>query len=179
VEYRGQGPGVSYLKAVHGIAFRSPSLVLLLLGITHRPTADEVIARARARVHRSKTVLDVEAILAARDADRRDEQIELQLAEASGLTVGSPLPQSPGGDDPAQPEDDPRRQEDGPPQVGAAEPRRPAVRSCTPWMTSHSPTRKSTASFQSGRRHTDADGLPDPDAGPLAGGASWRRSSRS
>jgi plasmid stability protein len=36
-----------------------------------RPDADDVIARARARVRATGTRIDAEAILAARDADRR------------------------------------------------------------------------------------------------------------
>lgn len=42
-----------------------------LVDLASRPTMEEVIARARARVRQTGTVLDVDSILAARDADRR------------------------------------------------------------------------------------------------------------
>jgi hypothetical protein len=116
----------SYLKALHGLPCRSSGNDATFTRRMNGPASDEAIARARARVRRSKTVLDVETILADRDADRRDEQIELQLAEASGLTVGSPPPQSPSGDDTAQPGDDSRCQGDGTP--GRSGRTRPASR---------------------------------------------------
>jgi hypothetical protein len=42
-----------------------------LLDLASRPTVDDVIARARARVKATGTRVNVEDILAARDADRR------------------------------------------------------------------------------------------------------------
>jgi antitoxin FitA len=42
-----------------------------LVGLAAYPSAEDVIARARARVHSTGTQLGVEEILAARDADRR------------------------------------------------------------------------------------------------------------
>ena len=43
----------------------------LLVAAAARPTADDVIARARARVDTTGVRLDAAAILAAKDADRR------------------------------------------------------------------------------------------------------------
>ena len=43
----------------------------MLIATTARPSVDDVIARARARVEATGVVTDAEAILAARDADRR------------------------------------------------------------------------------------------------------------
>lgn len=43
----------------------------LLIGVAQRPTAAEVLARARARVAVTGVRLDPAATLAARDADRR------------------------------------------------------------------------------------------------------------
>jgi plasmid stability protein len=43
----------------------------LLIGAASRPTVDDVIARARARVAATGSQVDADAILAARDADRR------------------------------------------------------------------------------------------------------------
>jgi hypothetical protein len=43
----------------------------LLIDTAARPTAADVIARARARVSATGSVVDAESILAARDADRR------------------------------------------------------------------------------------------------------------
>lgn len=43
----------------------------MLIATTARPSVDDVIARARARVETTGVVTDAEAILAARDADRR------------------------------------------------------------------------------------------------------------
>jgi antitoxin FitA len=42
-----------------------------LVELAVRPTADEVVARARARSRQSGTRLDPDTILAARDRDRR------------------------------------------------------------------------------------------------------------
>ncbi len=42
-----------------------------LVDMASHPTMEEVIARARTRVRQTGTVLDVDSILAARDADRR------------------------------------------------------------------------------------------------------------
>jgi antitoxin FitA len=43
----------------------------VLVASTARPTSDDLIARARARVEATKVQMPAEAILAARDADRR------------------------------------------------------------------------------------------------------------
>ncbi|MBV9817218.1 MAG: hypothetical protein JOZ07_02565 [Solirubrobacterales bacterium] len=43
----------------------------MLVASTARPSVDDVIARARARVRTTGSRLDVETILEARDADRR------------------------------------------------------------------------------------------------------------
>ena len=43
----------------------------LLIATASRPTVDDVIARARARVATTGSRVDADAILAARDADRR------------------------------------------------------------------------------------------------------------
>lgn len=43
----------------------------MLIDTASRPTVEDVIARARARVEATGTRVDAEAILAARDADRR------------------------------------------------------------------------------------------------------------
>lgn len=43
----------------------------MLVNTATRPTAEDVIARARARVAATGTRLDTDSILAARDADRR------------------------------------------------------------------------------------------------------------
>jgi plasmid stability protein len=43
----------------------------LLVATAEKPTAQDVIARARARVHTTGARLDAMAILAAKDADRR------------------------------------------------------------------------------------------------------------
>jgi plasmid stability protein len=43
----------------------------LLVDAAARPSVDDVIARARARVDATGSRVDAEAILAARDADRR------------------------------------------------------------------------------------------------------------
>ena len=42
-----------------------------LVDLAGRPTMEEVVARARARARQAGTVLDVDSILADRDADRR------------------------------------------------------------------------------------------------------------
>ena len=46
-------------------------LRVMLIERASRPTADDVIARARARVEATGVRTDAESILAARDADRR------------------------------------------------------------------------------------------------------------
>jgi plasmid stability protein len=46
-------------------------LLSQLVDLASRPTVDEVIARARARVKATGSRVSVEDILAARDADRR------------------------------------------------------------------------------------------------------------
>jgi hypothetical protein len=43
----------------------------MLIDSAARPTVDDVLARARARVDATGARVDAEAILAARDADRR------------------------------------------------------------------------------------------------------------
>jgi len=43
----------------------------MLLEVAARPSVEDVIARARARVDATGAIVDAEAILAARDADRR------------------------------------------------------------------------------------------------------------
>lgn len=43
----------------------------MLIDTASRPSVDDVIARARARVHATGVRVDAESILAARDADRR------------------------------------------------------------------------------------------------------------
>jgi len=43
----------------------------MLVERASRPTADDVIARARARVEATGVKVDAESVLAARDADRR------------------------------------------------------------------------------------------------------------
>lgn len=43
----------------------------LLIEVVAKPTAADVIARARARVTATGALVDAEAIVAARDADRR------------------------------------------------------------------------------------------------------------
>jgi hypothetical protein len=43
----------------------------MLIDSAARPPVDDVIARARARVHTTDVRADAESILAARDADRR------------------------------------------------------------------------------------------------------------
>lgn len=43
----------------------------MLVEAAHRPAADDVLARARARVAATGSRVDANAILAARDADRR------------------------------------------------------------------------------------------------------------
>lgn len=43
----------------------------MLVATAGRPSADDVIARARARVDATGTRVEAESILAARDADRR------------------------------------------------------------------------------------------------------------
>jgi len=43
----------------------------MLVDTAARPPVDDVIARARARVHATGVRADAESILAARDADRR------------------------------------------------------------------------------------------------------------
>jgi antitoxin FitA len=43
----------------------------LLVAAADKPTARDVVARARARVNATKVRLDAAAILAAKDADRR------------------------------------------------------------------------------------------------------------
>ena len=46
-------------------------LLAELVELAARPDPSDVIARARERVHRTGTRVDVDAILAARDAERR------------------------------------------------------------------------------------------------------------
>lgn len=43
----------------------------LLIGAAAKPSPDDVIARARARVHATGARVDAASILAAKDADRR------------------------------------------------------------------------------------------------------------
>ncbi|MGH8996878.1 MAG: FitA-like ribbon-helix-helix domain-containing protein [Acidimicrobiales bacterium] len=46
-------------------------LLAHLVEVASRPSVDEVVARARDRVRLTQTVLDIDAILADRDSDRR------------------------------------------------------------------------------------------------------------